>query len=157
MHPAGVRACRSKDANQRVGESEPEPFGSAFHVTSPPPGPALCKLGSARSVACSAWGPHSGPRTFLDPPSFVLFSQAFPFLVFQPPPLWAPVSYSNCLTASLTWWTCVWASSARWWWTGRPGGLRSRVHGPAVLKIMSQTVGHDWATELNRIPPWKSL
>ena len=27
-----------------------------------------------------------------------------------------------------------------WWWTGRPGVLRFMV---------SQTVGHDWATELN--------
>ena len=31
-------------------------------------------------------------------PSFVLFSQAFPFLVFYPPPFWTPVSYSNYLT-----------------------------------------------------------
>ena len=31
----------------------------------PPPGPALCKLGLARSAVCSTWGLHSGPRTFL--------------------------------------------------------------------------------------------
>ena len=30
-------------------------------------------------------------------PSFVLISQAFPFLVFQPPPFWT-TSYSNCKT-----------------------------------------------------------
>ena len=42
--------------------------------------------------------------------------------------------------ASLTWWTWVWENSGRWWWTGRHG----------VLRFMgSQTVDHDWATELN--------
>ena len=42
--------------------------------------------------------------------------------------------------ASLTWWTWVWASSGSWWWTGKPGVLRS---------MGSQRVGHDWETELN--------
>ena len=42
--------------------------------------------------------------------------------------------------ASLTQWTRVWASSRSWWWTGKPGVLQS---------IGSQSVGHDWATELN--------
>ena len=37
-------------------------------------------------------------------------------------------------------WTQVWASSRSWWWTGKPGMLQSMV---------SQRVGHDWATELN--------
>ena len=42
--------------------------------------------------------------------------------------------------ASLTPWTWVWVNSGSWWWTGRPG----------VLRFMgSQSVGHDWATELN--------
>ena len=42
--------------------------------------------------------------------------------------------------ASPTQWTWVWVNSGSWWWTGRPG----------VLRFMgSQTVGHDWATELN--------
>ena len=42
--------------------------------------------------------------------------------------------------ASPTQWTCVGVNSRSWWWTGRPG----------VLRFMgSQTVGHDWATELN--------
>ena len=27
--------------------------------------------------------------------------------------------------ASPTWWTCVWASSRSWWWTGKPGVLQS--------------------------------
>ena len=31
-------------------------------------------------------------------PSFVLFSRAFPFLVFQPPPFWTPFPYSAYLT-----------------------------------------------------------
>ena len=39
-----------------------------------------------------------------------------------------------------TWWTWVWASSRSWWWTGKPGMLRS---------MGSQKVGHKWATELN--------
>ena len=33
-----------------------------------------------------------------------------------------------------------WVSSGSWWWTGRPGVLKS---------MGSQTVGHDWTTELN--------
>ena len=46
-------------------------------------------------------------------------------------------------TASSTQWSWVWASSRRWWGTGRPGVLQS---------MESQRVGHDWATELN----WRS-
>ena len=42
--------------------------------------------------------------------------------------------------ASPTRWTWVWASSRRWWWTGRPGELQCTG---------SQRVVHDWATELN--------
>ena len=42
------------------------------------------------------------------------------------------------LYASLTQGTCVWASSRRWWWTGKPGMLQS---------MGLQTVGHDWVTE----------
>ena len=46
----------------------------------------------------------------------------------------------RCWMASPTRWAWVWVNSGSWWWTGRPG----------VLRIMgSQTVGHDWATELN--------
>ena len=41
---------------------------------------------------------------------------------------------------SLTQWTWVWASSGSWWWTGRPGVLRS---------MGSQRVRHEWAPELN--------
>ena len=39
--------------------------------------------------------------------------------------------------ASQTRWTWVWASSGRWWRTGKPGVLQS---------IWSQTVRHDWLT-----------
>jgi len=39
---------------------------------------------------------------------------------------------------SLTQWTWVWANSARWWKTGKPGVLQS---------MGSQRVRHDWATE----------
>ena len=39
-----------------------------------------------------------------------------------------------------TLWTWVWVGSRSWWWTGRPGVLQS---------VGSQTVGHNWATELN--------
>ena len=42
--------------------------------------------------------------------------------------------------ASPIWWTWVWVSSGSWWWTGKPGMLRS---------MGSQRVRHDWATELN--------
>ena len=40
--------------------------------------------------------------------------------------------------ASTTQWTWVWASSGRWWWTGKPD----------ILQFLgSQRVGHDWGTE----------
>ena len=42
--------------------------------------------------------------------------------------------------ASPTQWTCVWASSRSWWWTGGPGVLQS---------MWLQRVRHDWATEPN--------
>ena len=37
-------------------------------------------------------------------------------------------------------WTWVWVDSRGWWWTGRPGVLRS---------MGSQRLGHNWVTELN--------
>ena len=39
--------------------------------------------------------------------------------------------------ASPTWWAWIWASSGRWWRTGKPGMLQS---------MGSQRVGHDWTT-----------
>ena len=99
-HPRGVRACLPKDGTRRApqcsGEREtpPQPCGSSFYMFFPPPRPALCKVGQ--------------PGVFVLPEvltpvlrsSFVLFCQAFPFLVFQPPPFWIPVYCSNYLTAS---------------------------------------------------------
>ena len=46
---------------ERVRERLAPPFICFF----PPPGPALCKLGLARSAVCSSCSPHSGPQTFL--------------------------------------------------------------------------------------------
>ena len=46
-----------------------------------------------------------------------------------------------------TQWTWVWASSGSWWWIGKSGVLQS---------MGLQTVGHDWATELNWTDPSKS-
>ena len=45
-------------------------------------------------------------------------------------------------------WTWVWVNSRSWWWTGRPGVLQS---------LGWQSVGHNWATELNWNPglAWK--
>ena len=42
--------------------------------------------------------------------------------------------------ASPTRWTWVWVASRNWWWTGKPGMLKS---------MGSQRVRHDWVTELN--------
>ena len=42
--------------------------------------------------------------------------------------------------ASLTRWMWVSVNSGSWWWTGRPDVLQF---------VGSQSVGHDWATELN--------
>ena len=52
--------------------------------------------------------------------------------------------------ASPTQWTRVWASSRRWWWTGKPGKLQS---------MGSQRVRHAWATEQHyRCPgPWTTV
>ena len=44
--------------------------------------------------------------------------------------------------ASPTQWIWVWVNSGSWWWTGRPGVLRS---------MGSQRVGHDWVTELTDV------
>ena len=43
-----ARACT------RERESERKRFGSSFYMFFLPPGPALCKLGLARSAVCSA-------------------------------------------------------------------------------------------------------
>ena len=43
---------------------------------------------------------------------------------------------------SQTQWRWVWVSSGSWWWTGKPGVLRS---------VGSQRVGQDWAADWNWI------
>ena len=60
-------------------------------VFSPPPEPTLCKLGFPRRLFYLSLTPVLRP-------SFVLFSQVFPFFFFYPPPCWTPFSYSNYLT-----------------------------------------------------------
>ena len=44
---------REKSAGARETESERKRFGSSFYMFFPPLGPALCKLGLARSAVCS--------------------------------------------------------------------------------------------------------
>ena len=96
IHPPGVRACRPKDMKirvpQRAGERE-SPLAPLFICFSFPPGPALCKLGQpgVLFVLPEVLTPVLGP-------SFVLFSRAFLFLIFQPLPFWTPFPYSNYLT-----------------------------------------------------------
>ena len=98
IHPRGVRACRLKDvekiapARRRESERPPAhwlPFLYVFY----PPGPALCKLGQLGVLFVLP-----EVLTPVLAPSFALFSRAFPFLIFQPPPFWTSVSYSNYLT-----------------------------------------------------------
>ena len=48
---------------------------------------------------------------------------------------------------SPTLWTSVWASSRRWWRTGKPGKLQS---------LGSQRVGHDWVTEVSNTQAFTS-
>ena len=45
-------------------------------------------------------------------------------------------------------WTWVWASSRNWWWTGKPGMLQS---------MESQTVRHNWVTELTSCLLWRNV
>ena len=55
------RVRKGEKESERGGEREREhargrereSFGSAFYMFFPPPGPALCKLGLARSAVCS--------------------------------------------------------------------------------------------------------
>ena len=74
IHPQGVRAGRPK----RHKEKPPAQFSLLFlYVFSPPPGPALCKLGQPGVLFVLPEVLTLVLRSF-----FVLFSQAFPFLVF---------------------------------------------------------------------------
>ena len=62
---------------RREEKGEPGPFGSSFYMFFPPPGPALCKLGQPGVLFVLP-----EVLTPVRRPSFVLFSRAFPFLVF---------------------------------------------------------------------------
>ena len=49
-HGERERERKSKGMREREGEKV---LGSSFYMFFPPPGPALCKLGLARSADCS--------------------------------------------------------------------------------------------------------
>ena len=70
-----VERGREKERTQWEREQE-RALGSSFYMFFLPPGPALCKVGSARSAVL----PEVLTQVFR--PSFVLFLWAFPFLVF---------------------------------------------------------------------------
>ena len=94
----GIRTKRREEKErEREREREPRPFGSSFYDFFSPPGPTLCKLGQPGVLFVV-------PEVFtlVLRPSFYLFSQAFPFLVFQPLTFWTPFSYSNYLTTPWT-------------------------------------------------------
>ena len=59
------------------------------------PGPVLCKLGQPGVLFVLP-----EVLTLVLRPSFVLFSQAFPLPVFQPPSFWTPFPYSTYLPLS---------------------------------------------------------
>ena len=93
----GMRACQPKKCKEKRG-LRPN-FGCSFYKFFLLP----------RSLPYVSWASQEGCLFSLrfslrssDLPlfSFVLFLQAFPFLVFQPPPFWTPFSYSNYLTPS---------------------------------------------------------
>ena len=81
IHLQGVWASRSKDtrrrAPQRMGERERERASFVSSICLSLPGPVLCKLGQAGVLFVLP-----EVLTLVLRPSFVLFSQAFPFLVF---------------------------------------------------------------------------
>ena len=86
---------RHKEKNTPAHRRErPQPFGSSFYMFFfSPLGPAVCKL-----VQPGVLFVLPEVLTLVLRSSFVLFSWAFPSLVFQPLPFWTPVSYSNYLT-----------------------------------------------------------
>ena len=73
-----LEAGGNADPKDRREERPPQTnFGSSFYVFSPPPGPALCKLGYPGVLFVL-------PEVFtlVLRPSFVLFLRAFPSLIF---------------------------------------------------------------------------
>ena len=57
------RKRERESAHTRGGERKNALWLLLLYVFSSP-GPALCKLGLARSAVCSTWGPHSSPQIF---------------------------------------------------------------------------------------------
>ena len=86
---------------KRVGErashrrERERALGSSFYMFFLPPGLPYVNWASQE---CCLFYLRSSLRSSDLRPSFVLFSRAFPFLVFYPPPFWAPVSHFNYLT-----------------------------------------------------------
>ena len=106
IHPRGVRACWPKDTKRREWGSVPARGGKRESALAPlficfflPLGLSYVNWASQEChlfyLKSSLWSSDLS-LTF-----FVLLSQAFTFLVFQPPPFWTPVSYSNYLTFTL--------------------------------------------------------
>ena len=55
-------------------------------------------------------------------------------------------------TASLTQWTWVWASSASWWWTGKPGMLQSIGPQGSWLNQLNMTEWLNWTLLISKGP-----
>ena len=92
----GWKKERERETERERERQIPSPLAPLFICIFPPPGPALCKLGLARSAVCSTWGPHSGPRTFL----YSIFQGSSLPCLLATTPFWTPVSYSNYLTST---------------------------------------------------------
>ena len=98
IHPRGVRACRPRDAKRRVPQRvRVRERAHASELAQAPlfmfslPGPVLCKLGQPGVLFLL---PEVLTRVL--GPSFVRFSPAFLFLIFQPPPFCILNSFSLC-------------------------------------------------------------
>ena len=89
-----MRARRPKRRKEKRGEGERASwlFDSFLYVFFPSPLACLCKLGQPGGLFVLP----EGLTLVLELP-FVLFSWAFPFLVFQTLPFWTPFTYSNYL------------------------------------------------------------
>ena len=70
-------ALRGERERERESERDPQPFGSSFYMFFSPPWAALCKLSQPGVLFVLL-----EVLTLVLGPSFVLFSQAFFFLVF---------------------------------------------------------------------------
>ena len=88
-----IQRHEEKSAPACRGERESELALAPLSICLYLPGPVPCKLSQPGMlfVLHEVLTPVLGP-------SFVLFSWAFPFLVFQPPPFWTPFPYSTYLT-----------------------------------------------------------